>query len=269
MSLGASVAVVLAILTGGALLSCSDGSGGEPGDAGGGESVGGESVQGGAGGADGADGTAARPGDGGNAGAGAAGAPPREHPSDAPYASEVVSFTPGDSAGFNADKLPGVVLGPPRGLGTNSGSLDVVSLGVGGEIVVAFGAGGIVDGEGPDFVVFENAFWPSGDQTAVFAELGEISVSEDGEEWHTFECDAAGAGEGTFPGCAGWTPTLRYDAAALVPLDAELTGGDAFDLADVGLARARFVKIRDLATQPPGGDSAGFDLDAVGIIHAD
>ena len=42
--------------------------------------------------------------------------------------------------------------------------------------------------------------------------------------------------------------------------------GDAFDLAEVGLAEARWVRIRDLGT---GGEapSAGFDLDAVGAVH--
>ena len=117
-------------------------------------------------------------------------------------------------------------------------------------------------------IVFENAFWPGGDKTMVFAELGEVSVSEDGETWKTFPCDATGDGEGSFPGCAGATPTLEYDAEQLIPLDPALSGGDAFDLADVGLKRARFVKIHDLETLPPVGMSSGFDLDAVGVIHA-
>lgn len=184
------------------------------------------------------------------------------------YASGVESFTPGTSAGYNQDKLPGIVLGPPVGKGNDAGSLDVVSLGAAGEIVLAFGDFGIVDGPGPDLIVFENAFWPSGDASAVFAELGEVSVSEDGETWETFPCDTEGDGEGNFPGCAGVTPTLVYDAEQLIPLAPALSGGDAFDLADLGLKRARFVKIRDLETLPPGGTSTGFDLDAVGVIHA-
>jgi hypothetical protein len=184
------------------------------------------------------------------------------------YASSVESFTPGASAGYNQDKLPGIVLGPPVGKGNDAGALDVVSLGAAGEIVLAFGDLGIVDGPGPDLLVFENAFWPNGDATQVFAELGEVSVSEDGETWQTFPCDTEGDGQGNFPGCAGVTPTLVYDAERLIPLDPTLSGGDAFDLADVGLKRARFVKIRDLETLPPGGTSTGFDLDAVGAIHA-
>ena len=123
--------------------------------------------------------------------------------SDLPYAREIVSFEPGEGAGFGEDDLPDVVLGPPDGRGELSGSLDVLSLGKGGSIVLGFGELGIADGEGPDFVVFENAFWPGGDPTLVFAEPGEVSVSEDGTEWHTFPCDAEGDGMGRFEGCAG------------------------------------------------------------------
>lgn len=184
-----------------------------------------------------------------------------------PYAASVESFSAGDGAGFGQDKLPDVVLGPPRGKGTGSGSLDVLSLGSGGEIVLGFGSHAIADGAGADFVVFENAFWPNGDASSVYAELGEVSVSEDGNHWETFACDTQGDGQGHFPGCAGWSPTLEYDATTLVPLDPEQTGGDAFDLADVGLGSARFVKIRDLKTLEPAGTSSGFDLDAVGVVH--
>lgn len=181
------------------------------------------------------------------------------------YVSEVVSFEPGEEAGFGADKLPGVVLGPPKGKGLTAGSLDVLSLGKGGRIVLGFGDE-IEDGDGPDFVVFENAFWPGGDATAVFAELGEVSVSEDGVDWVTFACDSAGDGSGSFPGCAGFTPTLDYDADTILQLEPALTGGDAFDLAEVGLTRARFVRVRDVSNAG-AAPSAGFDLDAVGVVQ--
>jgi hypothetical protein len=185
-----------------------------------------------------------------------------------PYASELVAFEPGEGSGFGEDELPDVVLGPPDGRGELSGSLDVLSLGIGGSIVLGFGERAIVDGEGPDFVVFENAFWPGGDPTLVFAEPGEVSVSDDGTEWHTFPCDAEGDGMGRFDGCAGWTPALDYDPATSVPLDPAVSGGDAFDLVDVGVTRARFVRVTDVSnvgSEP----TAGFDLDAVGIVHVE
>ena len=183
-----------------------------------------------------------------------------------PYATEVVSFEPGEGAGFGADEMPDVVLGPPDGRGTTSASLDVVSLGDGGEIVVAFGEREIVDGDGDDFVVFENPFWPAGDAEQVYAELGEVAVSRDGEQWHSFSCDFGVDDPPPYEGCAGWTPTLDFDADEVNPLDLEKTGGDGFDLADVGLERARYVRIRDLwgiGEEPV----RGFDLDAVGLIN--
>lgn len=185
-----------------------------------------------------------------------------------PYASSVVSFEPGDEAGFGEHDLPDVVLGPPEGGGTQAGSLDVLSLGKGGSIVLGFEPYAIVDGDGADLVIFENAFWPGGDPTAVFAEPGEVSVSEDGEEWHAFPCDEQGDGDGHFAGCAGVTPTEKYDAKSLVPLDPAASGGDAFDLAELGLERVRFVKIRD-RSNAGAAPSAGFDLDAVGIARAE
>lgn len=189
--------------------------------------------------------------------------PPAAH---LPYATSVVRFEPGTGAGYGDEDLPDVVLGPPSGRGLTAGSLDVLSLGEGGSIDLGFGDRVIEDGEGADFVVFENAFWPGGDRSAVFAELGEVSVSDDGDTWVAFPCDTAGDGAGSFPGCAGWSPTLEYDASALVPLDPALSGGDAFDLAELGLATARFVRITDRSSggSPP---SAGFDLDAVGVVH--
>jgi hypothetical protein len=184
-----------------------------------------------------------------------------------PYARGVVSFTPGEYAGFGNAKLPDVVLGPPKGNGTGSGSFDVLSLGVGGEIVLSFGDKTIVDAEGPDFMVFENAFWPSGDSSKPFAEPAQVSVSDDGANWVAFPCATTPTtGEAPYPGCAGVKPTLKYDAFTLLPLDPTLTGGDAFDLAALGLDRARFVRIVDQGTSGEG-TTAGFDLDAVGIIH--
>ena len=52
------------------------------------------------------------------------------------FVTGVVSFTPGDCAGFGATELPGIVEGPPVGAGTSAGSTDVVSLGVGGSVVL-------------------------------------------------------------------------------------------------------------------------------------
>lgn len=183
-----------------------------------------------------------------------------------PYARDVVAFSPGDFAGFGADRFPEIVLGPPGGEGQGSGSLDVLSLGVGGEIVLGFGERIIEDGPGPDFVVFENPFYPEGDPAKVFAEPAAVGVSDDGNRFVDYDCDDAGDGNGHFAGCAGVTPTEPYDPFRVDPLDPELTGGDTFDLAELGLTEARFVRLVDRAKDGTG-TTAGFDLDAIGLIH--
>ena len=186
-------------------------------------------------------------------------------PDELPYASEVITFNPGPSAGYGQANLPDVVLGPPTPGVPTSGSLDVLTLGVGGDIVLGFGERLIVNGPGPDLVVWENPFWLGGDPANPFAELGEVAVSEDGETWHVFPCDPE-LDEGFDPACTGWRTRKEFDPCTLIPLDPELSGGDPFDLESLGLEAVRYVRIRDLSTEgdPP---SAGFDLDAVGAVY--
>ncbi len=181
------------------------------------------------------------------------------------YVSRVVSFAPGAGAGFGADAMPGVVMGPPVGAGDFRGGTDVVSLGAGGEIVVGFDVD-IVDGDGDDFTVFENAFQVPGAPERYWEELGEVSVSEDGARWVTFACDP----RGTRPrrGCAGWQSVYASPTSGHCASDPRVSGGDGFDLRAVGLRRARFVKVRDLRTQDRSDPATGFDLDAVVVVHA-
>jgi len=57
-----------------------------------------------------------------------------------------------------------------------------------------------------------------------------------------------------------------FEACSLSPLDPEASGGDPFDLSELGVDEIRFVRVRDRggAGMAP---SAGFDLDAVGAVH--
>lgn len=184
---------------------------------------------------------------------------------DAPYATEVVSFSPGSEAGYGQEKMPDVVLGPPLPGSPQNGSLDVLSLGHGGTVVLGFGERVLIDGPGVDFVIWENVFWIDGDPTAPFAELGTVAVSEDGEAWLAFPCDPD-LSDGYDTGCAGWRPRAEFEVCADFPLDPEQTGGDGFDLAEIGLASARYIKITD-ASFLGDAPSAGFDLDAVGLVN--
>jgi hypothetical protein len=53
----------------------------------------------------------------------------------------------------------------------------------------------------------------------------------------------------------------------LSPTDPAVAGGDGFDLATLGVARARFVRIRDSGANGYGGTTGGFDLDAVAVVN--
>ncbi len=170
-----------------------------------------------------------------------AGPPPPD-----PWADRVVRVMLGAGAGFGQDRFPQVVLGPPEGGGESSGSLDVLSLGL--------------DGPGVDLLVFENPF-------GTFFETGSVAVSDDGVDWREFPC-ASGDVDGGFPGCAGAHVVFGNPAMGISATDPSVAGGDGFDLAQVGLTRARFVRVKDSGANrfygPPGG---GFDLDAVAVVH--
>jgi len=177
----------------------------------------------------------------------------------------VESFEPGEDAGFGADRFPEIIYGDPLGNGDTSGGLDVLSLGRGGSLVIGFGTSHIVDGEGPDFVVFENAFFAGGNPDEVYAELGEVAVSSDGVDWKVFPCmqDAK-----PWEGCAGKTPVYANGDLGISAYDPAVSGGDVFDLKTIGVTEARFVRIRDLS-EKGGAPSAGFDLDAIAVLHSD
>jgi hypothetical protein len=185
---------------------------------------------------------------------------------DDPFADCVDEFLP-EGAGHGAGDLPDIVRGPPEAGVGGSGSLDVLSLGCGGQITLFFAGAGVVDGPGPDLLVFENPF-PVGDGT--FVEPARVLVSDDGVDWRAFACDL----EADPPrGCAGVALVHASSASGIDPTDPDEAGGDAFDLADVGLARARYVRLIDVGLEydPSGtwctGKSGGFDLDALAAVH--
>ena len=200
-----------------------------------------------------------------------------------PFADRVVTMTVGPGGGGGSLEN---VLGPPRGGGAFEGSRDTFSLGLGGSIVLEF-TDAIVDGPGPDFTVFENAFLTRGIATGPpFAEPATVSVSADGEHFVAFPC--ALDQSPYYPGCAGIYPVFANadDPAAPSPLEPSTTpiadlvgipidsftppagsGGDSFDLGAVGLPMARFVRIEASDLRPGLEGLAGFDLDAVAALH--
>ncbi len=181
-----------------------------------------------------------------------------------PWADRVFSFSPGAAAGRGLQYFPDNVLGPPDQtpgideFNPSNRPQEVLSLGHGGEIVLEFVDNVIVDGPGVDFTVFENAFMSVWDGKP-FIEAGIVAVSQNGVDFVEFPYDLE-----TWRGLAGVTPTQN----AYQFMDPLLSGGDSFDLADVGLSWAKYVKITDLGDMKQEGPWNGdFDLDAVVALH--
>jgi hypothetical protein len=209
-----------------------------------------------------------------------------------PYADAVVDVQIGADGGFKAAFLPDIALGPPQGAGLFQGSLDVVSLGLGGSIELEFVDNVIVDGPGVDLLVFENPFLEddgSGFTAAPFMEPGRVSVSQDGVTWFSFPCALDPAEAPQFhPGCAGVYPVLSASGTphpsipSEVPIEdlvgqeilflqvPEGAGGDGFDLADVGLGWARYLRVESagFATYPAVAPVVGFDFDAAAAVNS-
>jgi hypothetical protein len=181
------------------------------------------------------------------------------------FAQAVDSVDYGDGAGFGQASFPDVVLGPPRGNISGGGGMHVLSLGQRGEIVLDLGNCPMVDGPGADFIVFENAFYISGNPEAPFAELAEVGVSEDGINFTWFDCNSDAY---PYDGCSGWHPVYSNPDNGISPFDVDEAGGEAYDLSDIGITDARYVIIRDL-NDSGGGGTAGYDLDALSVINGE
>jgi hypothetical protein len=179
-----------------------------------------------------------------------------------PFAARVIDFSPGPGAGFGQEGMPEIVLGPPKGGGQGNGSLDVVSLGAGGSLELELGRPA-VDEDGPDLLVFENPFFAFGTEQ-LFSEPCRVEVADDGGDYVAFACDPDSAPPN---GCAGFEPVMANpDDERRSPTDPLEAGGDAFDLADVGLSAITRVRITDLSE---GGaePSAGCDIDAIAAVE--
>ena len=120
----------------------------------------------------------------------------------------------------------------------------------------------VVDGAGWDFVVFENAFIKHVDGkiygTQRWMEPAQVSVSADGFNWTAFPATENSAyakddvrhWEGFWAGIA---PVLSSTSSAIRALD-WCAGGDKFDLADIGVAKARYIKIEGILPAPNSTD---------------
>lgn len=182
------------------------------------------------------------------------------------HAVAVVWFKAGGNSGFGSTDMPNIVLGPPEGAGDGAGGYDVLSLGQYGEIILDLGDCEVVDGPGVDLIVFENAFFIVGDPSNPFHEFAAVGVSDDGVNFTEFTCDETAY---PFDGCGGVLPVYSNTSNGVSPFDIANAGGDHFDLATIGVNRARYVRITDLGDRVPGGTIAGFDLDAISVVNGE
>jgi hypothetical protein len=189
------------------------------------------------------------------------------------FITKVVSLDIGPCGGFEGRPMPGVIEGPPIANieAPYAGGTDVLSLGNGGQIVVSFDPSSIVDGEGVDFIVFENPFdFQSGTRAVADPEPAQVSVSEDGRNWTAFPCDSKAS---PYTGCAGVHPVFSSPTNGISPIDPQTAGGDAYDLRTIGVSKAKYIRIIDENIEPCADAGSayktnGFDLDAIAIVNA-
>jgi len=225
---------------------------------------------------------------------------------DSPFATEVVAFDPG-IGGVPGYDFPEAALGEPTR--TTGGGLfpaavtpfqpaflasELVSLGVGGSIVLAFDHQVLDDPANPygiDLLVFGNAFLsdlapPAGIAGGLYSEGGRIEVSQDGVVWFGVADIEA---DGPMP-TIGWRDVGPYaDAGGRLPTDftrpvdptrgpqdmaglghLEIIemydgsgGGAGIDLATIGLDWIRFVRLSN------DGDVSTPEIDAIADVAPD
>ena len=189
------------------------------------------------------------------------------------WASGWIDYVPGEN-------LASTWMNPQKALGPAEGtSFDVVSLGSGGTIAMTFDPP-LSNGSGWDFAIFENSF------SDTFLEIAYVEVSSDGVHFVRFDNDSLTAGP--VGGFGATDPTNidgfggKYRQGFGTPFDlADLSTKD--DVLDglVKLNEIAYVRIVDIIGDGtffdtsgdvvwdpyPTAQSAGFDLDAVGVRY--
>ena len=167
------------------------------------------------------------------------------------------------------------------GPATMNNSMEAVSLGDGGSALLTFERP-IRNGEGPDFVVFEN------DNIGTFLELAFVEVSSDGEHFVRFPATSLTPTDEQVGSFGSVDPTFINNLAGKfrigygVPFDLE----ELADSANIDLDSIVYVRVIDVIGTidpqyasydafghivndpwPTNFASSGFDLSGVGVIH--
>lgn len=129
----------------------------------------------------------------------------------------------------------------------------ILSLGHNGEVVLKV-KGTVDDGAGADFILYENVFEDMDNPGEFYQEFAHVGVAtaEAPEDFVWFPCVPE---KGLLKGCMGAVPTNE--------------GGDHFDLAQIGMKKIQYIKIKDTGTNFDNRDldTAGADLDAGSLKH--
>jgi len=221
------------------------------------------------------------------------------------WATDVIDYSPSDTVGTYGTGGIGSQFGDPtKALGAVTGdNFDIVSLGDMGATEIAAGnASGsitlgfeysIINGSGADFAVFENGFISAGGAGVsgqIFAELGYVEVSTDGETFVRFPSVSLTDGQVGAYGTVD--PTEVYNLVGKHVNAYGSSWGTPFDLDDllnteevllglVDLDEINYVRIVDIPGDGSFVDSqgnpiydawltwgsGGLDLEAVGVIH--
>ena len=197
-------------------------------------------------------------------------APPAAN-SDAVNASNpsIVEWASGYQNYVEGSPISAAYTNPTESLGAfKDNSADVTELGDGGQITYTFPEPIVAGTSGFDFAVFGNAF------ESTYEKLAYVEVSPDGQNWYLMpNYDLNPSPVGTY----GLTdPTDIQGLAGKY----QLGYGVGFNLSEVGLASAEYVRIIDIIGNGTEKDSNGdpiydpypmdngFNVDAVGVMSA-
>ena len=188
------------------------------------------------------------------------------------YATHVISSDTQGGAG-------GGMFLPTNALGAPGGVLDVHSLGIGGSLTLGFAAT-IVDGPGADFLVAENPFHVTFQNT--FAEVAFVEVSSNGTDFARFASAYYGpqvepgsfgtVAVGSYENLTGQTPSAVSGNPVVDPQDVVEAGGDAFDLTDLQadpLVQQGLVDLQAITQVRLVDVQSGIDVDSRGVLIRD
>ncbi len=143
-----------------------------------------------------------------------------------------------------------------------------VSLGRRGSLTIKIVGGWVVDREGKEFATFNRVSSSSSVKRAFSLEPAQVSVSETGQKgtFISFPCDL---GRRPPENCSGGRPFANRAGG----VNLRTIGGDQFDLASIGVNKAKYIRIQDMGLSDVREEEfpaiAGADLRSIALFHAE